>query len=122
MGNGQPGLSDYFTPIKEDVNVERARPFELVPRSVILSLDIETGSQQFPGGKPRIRLNDCVQEPGLVENFSRLGGINGSALDNVDTMHGQSAYSGAEVLFTIANVGSKRQINDHRLIMERSIL
>jgi hypothetical protein len=88
MGNVQPGLSDYFTPIKHYVNVECARPFGMVSCSVVFSLDIETGRQQVAGRKARIRLNDRIQEPGLVENFSRRGGINGCAPENVDTMCG----------------------------------
>ena len=121
MGNGQPGLSDYFTPIKQDVNVECARSFGMVSYSVVFPFDIETGGQQIDWRKVGSCLNNRIQKPWLIENFSRLSRINGSAAKNVDTMFGQGANSSAEMLFAVTEVGSERQINNHTLIMKRSI-
>ena len=121
MWNDQAGLSDYFTPIKQNIDVECPRPFELVTGSVVFPLDIETGGQQIDWRKVGSCLNDGIQEPWLIENFSRLGRINRSAAKSVDTMFGQGSNSSAEMLFGVAKVGSERQINNHRFIMKRSI-
>ena len=101
--------------IEKDVEIDEARPLGEGFSAAHLRFDVAECAEKLKGGENRLRFEDGVEEPGLVEEVDGLGFVNAGYLYDGDTGFGEETDGLAQVFLAVTNVGAERQVNGRHM-------
>jgi len=105
------GLLNYLVAIEYDIDIEGSRTFAPIADTTIFFFDLETTAKKLVGIQFGCGFESSIQKPRLIQDISRLRGINRSTSNDVDTTVGKSTNTSAQMLFAGAEIRTECQIN-----------
>jgi hypothetical protein len=109
VGYGQTWIVNHCVTVKDDIDVQRSWTLHFFTDTQVFSLHFQAYTKQVMRLKLRFGFDCGVEEPGLIEDLSRLRGIDGRPANDLDPAAGKTQDAGAQVLFSITEVRTQRQ-------------
>lgn len=115
MGDLEIPGGDGFVIVEEDVEIDQTRTFGKGFLATHLRFDVTQRVEEFGGGEIRLRFEDGVEEPGLVQKINGLGFVKAGKFPDVDAALAEESNGSAQVFLAVADVGTQRQINSRHV-------